>query len=182
MTPANIKRSGTLRRLIEETTDEDRERWRRGRIERKNKLTLDYQLGYYVGADIFNRCLPTLSSDSLRSRNVIKISEEDQKENERLNEEWYATTKYGKAPDEEVKEGKWDLYHAHNKMLEKKYLPNPLECYMDILNIQNLEEFKEGLIEYLWNCDMCSYNLHHEDIEILDDEEVRFTIVKFKLE
>jgi hypothetical protein len=182
MTPANIKRSGTLKRLIEETTDEDRQRWKRERIERKNKLTLDYQLGYYVGAEIFNRCLPTLSSDSLQSRNVIKISEEDQKENERLDNEWYATTKYGETPDEKAKEGKWDLYHAHNKMLEKKYLPNPLVCHMDILNIQNLEEFKEGLVEYLWNCDMCSYSLRSEDIEILDDEEVYFTTVKFKLE
>jgi hypothetical protein len=181
MSPANIKRSGILQRLIDETTDEDRERWRKERIERKNKLTLDYQLGYYVGADIFNRCLPTLSSDILQSRNVIKISEEDQKENERLDEEWYATTKYGKTPDEEAKEEKWDLYHAHNKMLEKKYLPNPLECHMDILNIQNLEEFKEGLVEYLWNCDMCSYSLKYEDIEIYDDEKIYFTLIKFKL-
>jgi chaperonin cofactor prefoldin len=47
-------------------------------------LTMDYQLGYYVGEHIVNRYLPTLSTDILQSRNVIEVSEEDTIENNRL--------------------------------------------------------------------------------------------------
>jgi hypothetical protein len=181
MTPANIKRSGTLQRLINETTDEDRQRWKDERVERKKNTTLTYQLGHYVGAEIFNCYLPTLSSDMLHSRKVIEISEEDSKENKRLESEWYSTTKYGSNRDLEKCKENWDLYYAHNKMLEKKYLPDPLECHLDILNVEDWEEFKKGLIDYLWNCDMCSYSLKPEDIEITETEDVYFTIIKFKL-
>jgi len=181
MNPANIKRSGTLQRLINETTDEDLQRWKDERIERKKNTTLTYQLGHYVGAEIFNCYLPTLSSDMLHSRKVIEISEEDSKENKRVSEEWYSITKYGSNPDEEAKKEKWDLYYAHNKMLEKKYLPNPLECHLDILNVEDWEEFKKGVIDYLWNCDMCSYSLKSEDIEITETEDIYFTVIKFKL-
>jgi hypothetical protein len=181
MTPANIKRSGTLQRLINETTEEDIQRWRDKRLERKKELTLTYQLGYYVGAEIYNRYLPTLSSDPLHSRIVIEISEEDLKENKRLNEEWYASTEYGSDTDTEKTKERWDLYHAHNKMLDEKYLPNPLVCHLNVLNIENVKEFKSGLNDYLWDCDLCSYSLNYEDIEIYDDEEVYSTIIKFKL-
>jgi hypothetical protein len=66
-------------------------------------------------------------------------------------------------------------------MLEKKYLPDPLVCHLRLLNVENWDEFKEGLIDYLWECDMCSYSLKAEDINIFDDDDY-FTIIKFKLE
>jgi hypothetical protein len=167
--------------LISSITEEDRQRWRNKRLEIKKELTATYQLGYYVGAEIYNRYLPTLSSDMLHSRIVIQISEEDSEENKRLEEEWSATTQYGNAPDTEKNKEHWALYHAHNKMLDGKYLPNPLVCHLAVLNVEDWEEFKSGLIHYLWDCDLCSYSLKPEDIEIYDDEDVYSTLIKFKL-
>jgi hypothetical protein len=165
-------------------TEEDIARMKQERVDYKKNLTLEFQLGYYVGSKIFTRYLPTLSTDSLQSRNVIQVSSEDLTENKRLNDEWFDTTRYGKNRDENSPNGnkeKWNLYYEHNKMLEKKYLPDPLVCHLRLLNVEKWDRFKEGLIDYLWDCDMCSYSLEADDIEISDDEDSYFTIIKFKL-
>jgi len=67
-------------------------------------------------------------------------------------------------------------------MLERKYLPNPLECYMSLLNVQHMDEFKKGLRFALWDCDMCSYNIEPENIKIYDDEQGMFTIIELQLD
>lgn len=182
MTPANIKRSGILQRLASEITDEDMEYWKQKRIELIESLTLEYQLGYFVGSEIVNRYLPTLSTDSMRSRLVIEVSEEDTEENTRLDSQWFESTRYGNNRDPLAEGPNWNLFHAHNKMLSKKYMPDPLVCHISPLNVQNWDEFKKGLIEYLWDCDMCSYSLKPENIEISEDDGRHFTIIKFKLD
>ena len=180
-----MKKRNTLRDLMEELTPEKLEEMKQKRIKRKNSLTLDYQLGVYVGYEIINRFLPTLSTDMLQSRIVINVSEEDTLENERLDTEWYETTRYGGKWDGVSENGnpeKWDLFHQHNKMLERKYLPHEMICQLHILNIQNMDEFKSGIRASLWDCDMCSYNIEPENIKIYDDEDFHFTIIEFKLD
>ncbi len=172
-----MKRSEIFNDLLESITPEMEKNWKQQRIERKNNLTSEYQLGYYVGEYIVSRFLPTLSTDMIKSRRVITVSEEDTEENKRLDSEWVNT----KRPNEEGSKDKWDLFYQHNKMLEKKYLPNPLICHLGTLNILNMDEFKKGLSYSLWDCDICSYNIEPENIKIYDDEEVRFTIVELKL-
>jgi hypothetical protein len=179
-----MARSKTLENVLNSITPEQVEELRQKRIEQKNRLTSEFQFGYYVGLEIVRGYLPTLSTDILQSRNVIQVSEEDSLENERLDTEWYVTTKHGgewNGVDENGDKEKWDLYHQHNKMLEKKYLPNPLKCHMDILNIQDLDGFKKGLRVALWDCDMCSYNIEPENIKIYDDDDYYFTIIEFIL-
>jgi hypothetical protein len=180
-----MKRSETLENILNSITPEEVEKMKQERIEEKNNLTSEFQFGYYVGLYIVSRYLPTLSTDVMRSRNVIQVSEEDSLENERLHTEWYVTTKYGggwNGVDENGNNEKWDLYHQHNKMLEKKYLPNPLKCHMGILNIQDLGDFKKGLRFALWDCDMCSYNIEPENIKIYDNEDYYFTIIELSLD
>ena len=180
-----MTRSKKLQDLIDSITPEMSEEWKQKRIEKKKSLTLDYQLGYYVGLEIVHRFLPTLSTDILQTRNVIEVSEEDRLENERLDVEWYETTRYGgnwNGKDENGDKEKWELYHQHNKMLERKYLPNPLVCHLDLLNIENESEFKNGLRVALWDCDMCSYNIEPENIKIYDEEDMYFTIIEFVLD
>lgn len=180
-----MARSRVFESILNSITPEEVEKMKQKRIEQKNKLTLEYQLGYYVGLEIVHRYLPTLSTDMLQTRNVIEVSEEDSLENERLDTEWYVTTRHGgkwNGVDENGDKEKWNLYHQHNKMLEKKYLPNPLKCHMDILNIQDMDEFKKGLRVALWDCDMCSYNIEPENIKIYDDEDVMFTIIELCLD
>lgn len=178
-----MKRSKIFEDLLNSITPEMENKWKQEQIEQKNKLTSEYQLGYYVGLDIVRRYLPTLSTDMLQTLNVIEVSNEDSLENERLDTEWYVTTRHGggwNGVDENGDKEKWETYHQHNKMLEKKYLPNPLKCHMDILNIQDMDDFKQGLKLALWDCDMCSYNIEPENIKIYD-EDYYFTIIEFIL-
>jgi hypothetical protein len=178
-------RSKKISEMLSNITPKMKEKWKQERVDSKKKLTLEYQLGYYVGLEIVHRYLPTLSTDMLQSRTVIEVSEEDTLENERLDTEWYSTTTHGgewNGVDENGNKEKWELYHQHNKMLERKYLPNPLECYMSLLNVQNMDEFKKGLRFALWDCDMCSYNIEPENIKIYDDEQSMFTIIELQLD
>jgi hypothetical protein len=139
---------------------------------------MDYQLGFYIGENIVDNYLPTLSTDMIHSRKVIKVSEKDEIENNRLDDEWFnsCTHERGNSGDKE----KWDAYFNHNKMLEKKYLPQTLECVFSLLRIDDMKKFKEGLRISLWNCDMCSYNIDEENIKIYNDLEIGFTHIEFQ--
>jgi hypothetical protein len=174
-----------LRELFKEIhTPEYKEKCIQRNEEYLQQASMDYQLGFYVGEYIVNRYLPTLSTDALHSRNVIEVTEEDALENKILDDEWFKTTKYQDnwGGEEDGDKEKWNLYHQHNKMLEKKYLPPVLECVFSLIRIIDMKLFKTGLIHSLWGCDMCSYNLDEENIEIKNDMEIGFTHIKFKLD
>jgi hypothetical protein len=164
-------KSENFKSLFDDITPEWLEEQRIERLEHKKKLTAEYQLGYYVGREIVNRFLPTLSTDMLLSKKVIQVTEEDTKINKQLEEDWLA----------QKGEQEWLAYLEHNKLLEKKYLPNPLVCYFSILNIEDVVQFKKGLSWALWDCDMCSYNIEPENIKIYDDEDVFQTIIELIL-
>lgn len=151
---------------------------------KKNDLSSDFQLGYNTGDYIIKNYLPTLSTDMIKSNRIINVSEEDILENKRLDNEWYKTTKHGGNWDGINENGdieKWNLLYQHNKMLEKKYLPNPLICDVGILNIQNINEFKRGLNISLWDCDICSYSIKPENIKIYNNKNSNSTIIELKL-
>lgn len=168
-----------LKKLMEEiNTPEYKEERIKENKEYLENVSMDWQLGYYVGEDIVHNHLPTLSTDIIHSNKVIQVSEEDYLENERLNKNWFNSCQHvrGDSGDKE----KWDLYFNHNKMLEKKYLPSILECTFRLIRIGDMKKFKEGLRNSLWNCDMCSYNIDEDKIEITNDLEFGFTHIKFQ--
>lgn len=152
------------------------EQMKQVRIKNKLSLTAEYQLGYYIGEIIILRHLPTLSVDIIKSRNIIEVNDEDTKKYNELNSSWYNATKVGDKGE------KWDAYKAFSLELRKKYLPNPLVCDFPPINIQNLEEFKYGLISSLWDSDICYYDLKLENIKIQDDENFYFTTIELKLD
>ena len=175
----------TLNKILEEVRSPEYKK----KVIEENKeylknVSMDYQLGYYVGEHIVNRYLPTLSTDMIQSINVIEVSEEDTIENNRLDREWYSTTKYQDnwCGEEDGNKEKWNLYHQHNKMLEQKYLPKELVCHLGLLKINDEKEFKEGLRSSLWDCDMCSYNIEIENIKIEYEMEFGYTIITFQLD
>lgn len=172
-----MAKSNVLDRLLKKLTPEKLEKMKQKRIEEKNKLTIDYQFGFYVGEDIVNRFLPSISVEP-GTRVQIEVSEEDSNEYVRIEKEWY--NKYQEDKEEAIDE--WENYQKYREVLKKKYLPNPLKCYLSPLNIIDLEEFKKGLIWSLWDSDHCNYNLDAENIKIYDDEEIYFTIIEFKLD
>jgi hypothetical protein len=139
-----------------------------------DEVSMDFQLGYFVGENIVNNYLPTLSTDMIHSRKVIQVNEEDTIEIERLNKESWINNY------ELIDKEKWKLYLNYKKMLEKKYLPQTLECVFSLIRIDDIKKFKEGLKSSLWNCDMCSYNVEEENIEIYNDLEIGYTHIKFK--
>jgi hypothetical protein len=171
-----MEKSTYLDRLMKRMTPEKLEKMKQERIEQKNKLTLDWQLGYYVGENIVHNDLPTISAEP-GTRTIIPVSLEDEQEYKRKEETWWDSTNFGrKKADKE-----WNEYQECRKRLLKKYLPNPLKCYERILNISNMDEFKNGFICSLWNSDVCNYNLNPEKIKIYDDEDIYFTVIELEL-
>jgi hypothetical protein len=169
----------TLNKILEEVrSPEYKEKVIEENKEYLKNVSMDYQLGFYIGENIVDNYLPTLSTDMIHSRKVIKVSEKDEIENNRLDDEWFnsCTHERGNSGDKE----KWDAYFNHNKMLEKKYLPQTLECVFSLLRIDDMKKFKEGLRSSLWNCDMCSYNIDEENIKIYNDLEIGFTHIEFQ--
>ena len=169
----------TLKKLIEEVrSPEYKEKMINKNKEYLKNVGMDYQLGFYIGENIVDNYLPTLSTDMIHSRKVIKVSEKDEIENNRLDDEWFnsCTHERGNSGDKE----KWEAYFNHNKMLERKYLPQTLECVFSLIRIDDMNKFKEGIKESLWNCDMCSYNIDEDKIEITNDLELGFTHIKFQ--
>lgn len=137
-------------------------------MERK---TVEYQLGEYVGEYIYSKYLPTISTDMLLTRNVITVTEEDTNVHNVLNEKWYKS---------KTKED-WDLLQDNYKILKEKYLPKELFCHIPKLDVDNMEELLNGLIDNLWDCDICHYSLNKEDIEINNSKRWD-TEIKFKLD
>jgi len=169
-------KSDVVSRLMKKINDPEwQEQMKQKRINYKKSLTAEYQFGFFVGEDIVNRFLPTLSVEG-GTRKQIEVSSEDQREYNRLDKKWYDRCKNGK--DESKDE--WNELQNFRQVLKAKYLPNPLVCHEKLMNIRDMGKFKAGLITSLWDCDHCNYSLEREDIEIYDEDDY-FTIIKLKL-
>lgn len=154
-------------------------------LEARASLTIAYQLGYYVGEDIVNRRLPTLSVDSLKTRNVIKATPEEEVECKRLNDVWFSKRMAFRGDEKEATKAtkkEWDEMRAYHEMLEEKYLSKTLECHFSCLNIseKDMAEFKKGIGVSLWNCDCSHYSCNAEDIQVTPDEDGWFTVITLK--
>ena len=143
--------------------------------------SLEFQVGIYVGEYVINRNLPTLSTDMIQTLNVIKVSDEDTSEHERLNNEWVARlTEAGfnsgcKFPKE------WNAYLTFRKIIQKKYMPELLVCYVPKINVseEGMEDFKNGFSVALWDCDCCSYYTDNDKVKI--DSTGRCTVITLQL-
>jgi hypothetical protein len=181
MRKTKIKRKTHIENFLEELTPEKIEEMRLKRLEHIKSMTAEYQLGIFVGDYIVTHFLPTLSTDMLQSRKVIKVSEDDEIKYKELHDGWYR--KYNdKTVSEDEKKEAWDIHLAHMKEMDRKYLPHILECHLPVLNITNMKEFKKGIMVSLWDCDMCNYHTNEDDIDISTDDHGYFTNIKLKLD
>ena len=171
-----------MRRIMRELTPEKSEQLRQGRLTNIANMSAEYQLGLYVGEYIVLKYLPTTSVCGIQTRKVIKVSDEEEAEHTRLNDEWFATTFDKSEENKPINEAKWNALLTCYKRLVKKYLPAKLTCHLSPLNIKNEAEFKQGLIHTLWNCDTCSYSLKPEDITIALEPSAYFTTIDFILD
>jgi len=88
----------------------------------------------------------------------VKITDpEELRENVRLN---YCMEALLETRDKGYEE-KYKEFHAawlaHTNMLAKKYLPEKLECRVTQFEVTDVDSFKQGLDDYLWNCDVSWY-------------------------
>ena len=114
----------------------------------------NYYMGQLVGEIILIKYLPTLETDMIETNNRVKVTDpEEYKENCRLDE--ILVTKMS-SKDDEYSEAHAN-WLAHTKMLAKKYLPEKLECRVTQIEITDIDSFKQGLDEYLWDCDVSWY-------------------------
>ena len=115
-------------------------------------MSLNYQLGLLAGSIIYEKYLPTLSTDMLQSNVIIKVSEEDTLEQERFQKLYDSalndTERYWKIHRE------WMEFYTP---MSKKYLPKTIECKIEKIKPTNIEQFKKGLNDYLWNTDLSHY-------------------------
>lgn len=165
-------------------TEEDRAAAKKKRLEKKSKLSLAFQLGYYVGEQIIDKFLPTLSVDMLKTKKNISVTCAEGDECRRLNNIWFNKRISIKGSDEEqskATEKEWNDLRAYHEMLEEKYLPKTIECHLGRLNINenDMIEFKKGISDSLWNCDCSHYSTDVEDIEVKEDDGW-FTVITLK--
>jgi hypothetical protein len=116
---------------------------------------LNYQLGQYVGEHITRKYLPTLSTDMLKTYTEIQVSEEDT-ERHRLVDEALTKTYKWRGGDDNSKQA-FEVYKALNDELAKKYLPEKLDCLIPKIYPTDMDIFKEGLMDQLWNTDLSHY-------------------------
>jgi hypothetical protein len=166
------------RNKIFDITPEEREEVRNTRIKWIKSTTMEYQIGYYVGEQIVRKNLPCLDVDMIYTSNVIKVTPEEFVEAKRLNEVWYTNHTDKLRGDDDPN---WLALRVYHKELEGKYLPKVLTCYINPINVVDMEEFKRGVRAALWDCDMCHYNIsNNSDIDVAYDEDYYFTIITLK--
>ena len=116
---------------------------------------LNYQLGTYVGEVIEFRYLPTLSTDMLKTCNVIEVSLEDAQRHEIVSEALHKTYKWAGGSGDSKKE--FEEYKSLNSELARKYLPEKLECMVPKVHPTDMEQFLEGLKDQIWDTDRSHY-------------------------
>jgi len=172
-------------RKLRTFTDEERAEFKKKRLESKSKLTLAFQLGYYVGEQIVHRYLPTLSCDMLQTRTVISVTSGEGDECKRLNDVWFGKRMEFRGDENEATkatETEWNALRAYHEMLEDKYLKETIDCRFGVLNIEekDMVEFKKGVGISLWDCDCSHYSTNIEDIEIKIDDDAWYTVITLK--
>ena len=120
-----------------------------------NIKDLNYQLGLYVGEYITRRFLPTLSTDMLKTYTIVEVSEEDAERHKVVNEALIKTYKWSGGDDNS--EEAFEVYKALNNELARKYLSEKLECMVPKIYPTNMDTFKEGLKDQLWDTDLSHY-------------------------
>jgi hypothetical protein len=114
-----------------------------------------YQLGQLTGEIIELKYLPTLETDMIKTSTVIKVSSEDLIENKRLDDILHSSYTFNGGSGDSTDTHKDWLDHVN--ILADKYLPKEIECRVTKIEPSDLDSFKKGLYDYLWNTDLSWY-------------------------
>ena len=120
-----------------------------------NIKDLNYQLGQYVGEHITRKYLPTLSTDALKTYNEIQVSEEDAERHRIADKALMKTYNHKWRTVDSKKE--FEAFKTLNNELAKKYLSEKLDCLVPKIYPTDMDVFKEGLKDQLWDTDLSHY-------------------------
>ena len=116
-------------------------------------LDLNFQLGELAGEIIYEKYLPTLSTDMLLSKVVIEVTDEaDLAEHNRFQKLFDSAL--GNIDEYRKIHKQWLEFY---KPMSKKYLPETIECLVEKIEPTDIDKFKEGLNTFLWNIDLSHY-------------------------
>jgi len=169
-----MRKSKVVERMLEKLTPEKLEEMRVERDNHRKSISVEYQLGFYIGEYIVTHSLPTISIDAILTNNCIDLLEEEEVRARELNDTWYNKKSFGNADIE------WINLRNFHKEMENKYLPHTLNAPVPYCNVSDagMKEFRDGLRASLWDCDCCHYDI--DNIEIVDVDS-RFTDIVLKL-
>lgn len=120
------------------------------------KINLNTQLGVMVGELIVAAHLPTLSTDMIRTRNVIQVDIDLARQWAILDAEYSEMIGKGREP---LKKKFYENRDWYIENIEDKYLEDVLELKIPNFNPTNMTKFKKGVEETLWDCDCSHYRL-----------------------
>ena len=122
-----------------------------------NIKDLNYQLGQYVGEHITRKYLPTLSTDMLKTYTIVEVSKEDAEIHRIVDQTLWKTD-----PRSTTRQEKFEVYKALNNELARKYLSEKLDCLVPKIYPTDMDVFKEGLKDQLWDTDLSHYLLEDD--------------------
>jgi hypothetical protein len=120
---------------------------------------LNYQLGLYVGEHIVMKYLPNLSTDSIKGNIVIDVTPEEAAKHERLNHEWYS---HYMADDSKIR---FKALRDYADSLAMKYLKPELKVMVPKVYPINMDNFRKGIHQSIWDCDRSHYLLDDDFFE-----------------
>jgi hypothetical protein len=136
---------------------------------------LSYRIGREVGYDLI-RFLPVLSTARMGYK-VITITHGERTEFDRLEDLWAWNYKKDGSTDEN-----WENLKNFERQLINKYLPSEFTFHTNVLpDGTNVQQFKEGLSEVIFNCDYSCYKCLPKDIELKETEGTFRNILFIKL-
>ena len=119
---------------------------------------LSRALGFEVGTQAVLNSQPTISVDSFADERSISVKWGESQELKRLKQCWIDDR------------SKWDDYLNYRKELETKYLPETFN--VSICNLKegvDIDSFKQGVGEGMWNTDHSHYSCDPKDIVIKEE-------------
>ena len=130
-------------------------------------MNLNYQLGLYVAGYIVSNHLPTLSTDSLKTRNIINVSPEETAIWEEMDAKWYDL-----AMNDSDIESATKMFNENRKwykQLEEKYLKDTLRVPVPRVIPSNMRQFSKGIKEGLWDSHLSHYWIEKDFFEQTDE-------------
>lgn len=121
-------------------------------------MTLNEQIGLLIGENIVRDKLITLSTDMLKSDNVIEVDNNLSDIWKKMHDTCFKLSRAKK--EDEYTKMFYENLAWYKKNIEQVYLPKEI-TYHSHAYYTNEKEFIRGIELALWDCDMSHYRFHN---------------------